>query len=80
MGLSDDVTKVVDNVQDAGKNIKDEVSEGIHRGTADAEHKKREMAGDQMNTGEKANSVISQAKQTAQADVDAVKRDARNKT
>jgi hypothetical protein len=80
MGLSDDVTKVVDSVQDAGKNIKDEVSEGIHRGTADAEQKKREMAGDQMTTSEKANSILNQEKQTAQADIDAMKRDARNKT
>jgi len=80
MGLKDEVTKVVDNVKDAGKNVKDEVSEGIHRGTADAEQKKREIAGDQMTTGEKADSIINQEKQTAQADIDAMKRDARNKT
>ena len=80
MGQKDEVTKVVDNVKDAGKNVKDEVSEGIHRGTADAEQKKREMTGDQMTTGEKANSIINQEKQTAQADIDAMKRDARNKT
>jgi hypothetical protein len=80
MGLKDEVTKVVEDVKDAGKNVKDEVSEGIHRGTADAEQKKREMAGDQMTTGEKANSIINQGKQTAQADIDAMKHDARNKT
>jgi hypothetical protein len=71
---------VVENVMDAGKNVKDEVSEGIHRGTADAEQKKREIAGDQMTTGEKAHSILNQEKQTAQADIDAMKRDARNKT
>jgi uncharacterized protein YoxC len=80
MGLKDEVTKVVDNVKDAGKNVKDDVSERIHRGTADAEQKKREIAGDQMTTGEMANSIINQEKQTAQADIDAMKRDARNKT
>ena len=80
MGLKDEVAKVVDNVKAAVKNLKDEVSEGIHRGTADAEQKKREIAGDQMTTGEKANSIINQEKQTAQADIDAMKRDARNKT
>ena len=80
MGLKNDVTKVVDNVKDAGKNIKDEVSEGIHRGTADAEQKKREIAGDQLSTGEKANSIINQEKQTAQADIDAMKRDVRKNT
>jgi F0F1-type ATP synthase membrane subunit b/b' len=80
MGLKDEVTKVVDNVKDAVENVKDEVSEGIHRGTADAEQKKREVAGDEMTTGEKANSMIKQEKQTAQADIDAMKRDVRNKT
>jgi hypothetical protein len=51
MGLKVEVTKVVVNVKAAGKNVKDDVSEGIHRGTADAEQKKREMAGDDMTTG-----------------------------
>jgi predicted hydrolase (HD superfamily) len=71
---------VVDNVKDAVENVKDEVSEGIHRGTADAEKKKRQLAGDEMTTGEKASSIIKQEKQTAQADIDAMKRDARTKT
>jgi uncharacterized membrane protein len=80
MGLKDEVTKVVDDVKDAGKNLKDEVSEGIHRGTADAEQKKREIAGDEMTAAEKASSIARQEKHTAQADVDALKRDARDKT
>jgi hypothetical protein len=33
-----------------------------------------------MTTGEKANSIINQEKQTAQADLDAMKRGARYKT
>jgi len=44
---------VIDNVTDAGKNVKDEVSEGIHRGAADAEQKKRKIAGNQMTAGER---------------------------
>jgi len=80
MGIKDEVTKVVDKVKDVVENVKDEVSEGIHRGTASAEQKKRELAGDEMTPGEKASSMIEQGKQTVQADIDAMKRDDRNKT
>jgi hypothetical protein len=38
------------------------------------------VAGDEMTTGEKASSMIEQEKQTVQADIDAMKRDDRNKT
>ena len=80
MGLKDDVTKVVDKLKDAVENVKDAVSEGIHRATAQVEQQKREVAGDEMTTGEKASSMIKQEKQTVQADIDAMKRDDRNKT
>jgi hypothetical protein len=59
------VTKVVDKVKDALENVKDEVSAGIHRGTAEVEQQKRKVAGDEMTTGEKASSMIEQQKQTA---------------
>jgi predicted hydrolase (HD superfamily) len=80
MGLKDDVTKVVDKLKDAAENVKDAVSEGIHRATAQVEQQKRGVAGDEMTTGEKASSMIKQEKQTVQADIDAMKRDDRNKT
>jgi hypothetical protein len=41
--------------------------------------KSENLVGDQMTTGEKASSMISQAKQTAEGDIDAMKRGDRNK-
>jgi hypothetical protein len=38
------------------------------------------VAGDSMSTGDKASSMLNQAKQTAQGDIDAMKRDDRSKT
>jgi hypothetical protein len=37
MGLKDDITKVVDKLKDAVENVKDAVSENIHRATAEVE-------------------------------------------
>jgi hypothetical protein len=38
------------------------------------------VAADEMTTGEKASSMIKQEKQTVQADIEAMKRNDRNKT
>ncbi len=71
MGLKDEINKVVDNVKDAA-------SEAGHRSAAEGEQAKRDVAGDTMSPGEKAGSVLNQAKNTVQANVDATKRDVRN--
>ncbi len=73
MGLLDEVGKVVENVKDA-------ISEAGHRSAAEAEQTKRDVAGDQMTTGEKIGSVVNQAKHSTQAEVDRAKQDLRSNT
>ena len=73
MGIKDEIEKI-------GHNIKDAVSEGMHRSTADAEQTSRDVAGDEMTAGEKAASMANQAKNTVQADIDAAKRNVRENT
>lgn len=71
MGLKDEFNKVADNVKDA-------VSETGHRSEAEGEQAKRDVAGDNMTTSEKAGSMFNQAKNDVQADADSTKRDIRN--
>jgi hypothetical protein len=78
MGIKDDFNKAVDNAKDAVANVKDTVNEATHRSTAEAEQAKRDVAGDQMTVGENAGSMLNQAKNSVQADMDAAKREARN--
>ena len=77
-----DLKAGIENLADAAKkgidNVKDSVSEASHRSAADAEQAKRDVAGDQMTTGEKVGSVLNQAKNNVQAETDATKREARN--
>jgi len=73
MGVKDELEKAVHNVKDA-------ISEGMHRGAADAEQTKRDVDGDDMTLGDKARSVANQAKNTVQADIDSAKRTARENT
>jgi hypothetical protein len=80
MVQKDDVNKLVEAVKDTVKNVKDTASEVVHRVAAQAEQQKRNLIGEQMTTEEKASSMISQAKQTAQGDIDAMKREERDKT
>jgi hypothetical protein len=71
MDIKKDLGNLVDNVKDA-------FSEGAHKGTAEAEHEKREVAGDQMTAGENVSSMANEAKNNVQAGVDHAKQDARN--
>ncbi len=71
MGLKDEFNKVVDNVKDA-------TSEAGHKSAAEGEQAKRDVAGDDMTTGEKAGSMFNQAKNSVQADADSSKQDIRN--
>ena len=54
MGLKDEFNKVVDKVKDAVENVKDVASEATHRVVAEVEQQKRNVAGDEMTTDEKA--------------------------
>jgi hypothetical protein len=80
MGIKDEFDKVVDKAKDAVANVKDATNEALHRGAAEAEQTKRDVAGDQMTVGENAGSMLNQAKNSVQADIDAAKREVRNKT
>lgn len=68
-----------DDLKKTGANIKDSLDEAGHRGNADGEKVTRDLAGDQMTTGEKAGSMFRQGTETVKADLDATKRDVRNK-
>jgi hypothetical protein len=70
---------VIDNVSDTVENVEDAASETLHRVAAQAEKQERNLAGDNMTTDAKAVSMLNQAKETAQGDVDAMKRADRNK-
>lgn len=63
-----------------GKNVKDTIKEGVHRGEADVEREKRAEFGDVMTPGEKAESVVHEVSEDAKAGVDRMKRDVRNAT
>jgi hypothetical protein len=73
MGLKDDIVKGV-------KDVKDSITEATHRSNAEAEQVKRDVAGDQMTTGEKVGSVANQVKESAQANYDEAKRNVRDST
>jgi hypothetical protein len=80
MGIKDEFDKAVDKAKDAIANVKDAANEATHRSTVEAEQTKRDVAGRQMTVGEKADSVLNQAKNSVQADIDSAKRDVRNST
>ncbi len=70
----DDITNSVKNAVGA---VKDSVSEAVHKSTADAEHARREAAGDTMTPGQQVTSVVNEAKNNVQGDVDHAKVEAR---
>ena len=76
--MSDTMNKMADTVKDTVDNVRDGVNETGHRATARAEQEKRNLAGDEMTTGEKAQSMFNQGKNEVQAGVDKTKRDLRN--
>jgi F0F1-type ATP synthase membrane subunit b/b' len=57
--------------------IKDTVNEAVHKSSAEAEHARRDAAGDTMTTGEKAGSIVNEATNNVQAQVDHAKVEAR---
>ncbi len=57
--------------------VKDAVSEAGHKSAADAEHARRDIAGDTMTTSEKLGSLANEVKNNVQAGVDHAKVEAR---
>jgi hypothetical protein len=68
------------SVKDSIDNTRDAAKEAMHRSTADAEHARRDLGGDEMTAGEKVKSVGNEVKNRTQADLDKVKREVRSHT
>lgn len=66
-----------DSIKNTVETVKDSVNEGLHKSTAEAEHARRETAGDTMTTGEKVNSMANEVKNNVQAGTDHAKVEAR---
>lgn len=71
--MGDDLKKAVDDTKDALHEVK-------HRSEAGFEHAKRDIAGDEMTTGEKVKSFVKEDLENTKADVDKAKRVIRDKT
>ena len=71
-----DIKKKVDRTV---ANAKDAASEARHRTVAGVEQAKRDALGDEMTASEKAGSVLKQAKESTQAEIDHAKRAVRSK-
>jgi vacuolar-type H+-ATPase subunit H len=67
----------IDRVKASLENVKDAVSEKLHRGAAEAERTHREIAGDDLTAGERVGSIANEVKNDAQAEIDALKQRAR---
>ena len=73
MALKDEFDKSVHDAKDA-------INETKHRGEAEAEKSKREVADDSMTATEKVGSVLNEAKNNVEAGADHLKRDVRDKS
>lgn len=62
------------------KDVGDAIKEGVHRGTADAEHRTRTEQGDVMTPGEKAGSMAREVSEKTKAEIDKTKRNVRDAT
>jgi hypothetical protein len=78
MGLKDAFDKAADAVEHGAEDVKDWASEAGHRGAAEGEQAKRDVAGDTLTPGERAGSVLNQGKEELLAGVDHAKRDVRD--
>ena len=68
------------SVKDSIDNTRDATREVLHRSTADAEHARRDLDGDEMTAGEKLRSTGNEVKNRTQAEMDKIKREVRSHT
>jgi hypothetical protein len=73
----DAVHRVADHLKAGAENVKDAVNEKLHRGAAEAERTRRDVAGDELSPSDRAASVANEVKSRAQAEIDALKQSAR---
>jgi hypothetical protein len=71
---------MADKIKDTVRNAKDTIDEAMHRSTAEAEHMRRDVDGDNMTTEEKLTSLANEAKHRTQAEIDKAKREVRKHT
>ncbi|MGA7355019.1 MAG: hypothetical protein WA431_13375 [Candidatus Cybelea sp.] len=76
----DPLDKVRDAIKKTVDDVTDMIHEGHHRSEADAEKARRRLLGDEMTPSEKTGSVVNEAKDRTQAEIDAAKRNLRDKT
>lgn len=76
----DPLDRAADAIKRGVDDVKDRVHENEHRTAAEGEQARRDLLGDEMSPGEKAGSIADEAKNRAQAEVDAIKRELRDKT
>jgi hypothetical protein len=75
----DPLDKAGDAIKKTVDDAKDMIHEGQHRSEADAEKARRSLLGDEMTPSEKAGSVVNEAKNRTQAEIDAAKRNLRDR-
>jgi hypothetical protein len=75
----DPLDHAADAVKRGVDDVKDRLHESEHRTAAEGERARRDLLGDEMKPGEKAGSIADEAKNRAQAEIDAMKRELRDK-
>lgn len=75
----DPIDRAADAIKGTIDDARDRVHEKAHRSEAETEKMRRDVAGDAMDPAEKAGSVVNEAKNRAQAEIDAMKRELRDR-
>ncbi len=75
----DSLDRAADAIKGSIDDVKDRLHEAQHRSAAEGERGRREVLGDELTPVEKAGSVVDEAKNRAQAEIDAMKRELRDK-
>lgn len=75
----DSIDRAADAIKGAIDDTRDRVHENAHRSEAETEKMRRDVGGGAMDPGEKAGSVANEAKNRAQAEIDAMKRELRDR-
>ena len=76
----DSIDRAADAIKGGVDDARDRVHENEHRSEAETERMRRDVAGDAMDPGQKAGSVANEAKNRAQAELDKMKRELRDRT
>jgi hypothetical protein len=76
----DGLDKAADAIKRTADNVRDAIHEEEHRAAADAEKARREALDSELTGGQKTKSVLNEAKERTQAEIDAAKREVRKHT